>query len=162
MSAVAKGFLCFVVLAVSASATAIVFEQLDFSTPAQEQRYRELVNELRCLVCQNQNLAESEAELAGDLRAQVFTMLQEGAGNEEIIDYMVARYGDFVLYRPPVKTTTIALWVGPFVLVAIALGILFIQITKNRARASPEDLSNSERERLTKILAASADEENGA
>src|SRR5207245_11469173 len=86
--------------------------------PALEQRVMTLAAELRCLVCQNQTLADSNAPLAEDLRNQVREKMRQGASDSEIVDYMVARYGDFVLYRPPVKATTLMLWFGPLLLLA--------------------------------------------
>ena len=88
---------------------------------AQDVRYHQLINELRCLVCQNQTIAESNAPLAVDLREQVKKQLAEGKSNTEITSYLTARYGDFVLYRPPFKANTLLLWAGPFVLLSGAL-----------------------------------------
>ncbi len=107
----------------------------EFENPAQEQRYRHLIKELRCLVCQNENLADSNADLAKDLRGQVYTMIRQGASDQEIVDYMVNRYGDFVLYRPPFKKTTAALWIGPFVILAI--GVLVVILYVRRRRREP-------------------------
>lgn len=90
-------------------------------TAEQERRFQALAHELRCLVCQNQNIAESNAELASDLRIQTRTMLRDGATDTEIRDYMTARYGDFVLYRPPVKPSTYVLWFGPGLILFIAM-----------------------------------------
>jgi len=102
--------------------------------PALEARVMDLATVLRCLVCQNQTLADSNAELAVDLRNQVREQIKAGRSDEQIIDYLVARYGDFVLYRPPVKTTTVLLWAGPFVLLAAGLGGLLLTL-RRRARA---------------------------
>lgn len=93
----------------------------DFENANDAERYRALTNELRCLVCQNQTIADSNADLAVDLREQVAEMIRAGQSNEEIITYLTDRYGDFVLYRPPVKQSTWLLWAGPFILLAIAL-----------------------------------------
>jgi cytochrome c-type biogenesis protein CcmH len=118
-------------------------------TPDIEQRTAALANELRCLVCQNQTLADSNAPLAVDLRNQIREQLKAGASESEIIDFMVARYGDFVLYRPPFKATTLALWVGPFVI--LVLGIALLGRSVARRRAEP-DLSEEERARAAKLL----------
>ena len=99
-------------------------ESREFSTPQMEEDYNALIAELRCLVCQNQNLADSNAELAQDMRAKVYKMLNEGKERKEIADFMVARYGDFVLYRPPVKTSTFLLWFGPLIFLAVAAFIV--------------------------------------
>ena len=100
-----------------------VIEVYDFDSPEKEADYQQLIDELRCLVCQNQNLKDSDAELAQDLRRETYEMLQEGKSRQEVIDFMVARYGDFVLYRPQFKTSTYLLWLGPFALLLIVLAL---------------------------------------
>jgi cytochrome c-type biogenesis protein CcmH len=92
---------------------------LQFATADEERRYQDLIAELRCLVCQNQSLADSDADLAKDLRNQVYELQQAGRSDRDIIDYLVARYGDFVRYRPPFNTATLVLWLGPFLLLAV-------------------------------------------
>jgi cytochrome c-type biogenesis protein CcmH len=96
-----------------------------------------LVLELRCLVCQNQTIADSHADLAQDLRRQVREMLVRGDSDQQILDYMTARYGDFVLYRPPVKSTTALLWYGPAVLLVGGLAALVV-VLRRRSRMSPD------------------------
>jgi cytochrome c-type biogenesis protein CcmH len=103
--------------------------------PVIEARVMSLANELRCLVCQNQTIADSNAALAVDLRNQVRDQVKAGRSNAQIIDYLVARYGDFVLYRPPVKLTTVLLWVGPFVLLLAGLTGLAVTL-RRRARVA--------------------------
>jgi cytochrome c-type biogenesis protein CcmH len=98
--------------------------------PALEARMQRIAVELRCLVCQNQTLADSNAGLAEDLRNEVRAMLREGKSEREIIQYMTDRYGDFVLYRPPVKGTTMLLWFGPGVLLLVGLATLFLVLRK--------------------------------
>ena len=121
--------------------------------PALEQRVMTLAAELRCLVCQNQTIADSSAPLAEDLRNQVRQKMRQGASDSQIIDFMVERYGDFVLYRPPVKATTLLLWFGPLLLVAAGLLVLLRRL---RRRPAPEpELSAAERERARKLLAES-------
>ena len=117
------------VLAQSAS----VQEPLVFESQQQEDRFNQLTLELRCTVCQNQNLADSDAQLAHDLRAKVHEMLMAGNTDEEIKQYMVDRYGDFVLYRPPVQQNTYLLWVGPFVILLIGAIVLRANIKKRTA-----------------------------
>jgi cytochrome c-type biogenesis protein CcmH len=118
--------------------------------PALERRVTELGNELRCLVCQNQTIADSQAPLAVDLRNQIREQLKGGKSEREIKDYMVARYGDFVLYRPPLKASTVALWIGPFVLLVLGAWLLYRRVARRRA---PEpQLSEAERERAAKLL----------
>lgn len=122
------------------SATSLAaIETRQFDNPQQEKDYKELVFELRCLVCQNQNLADSNAELAMDLRDEVFKMLKEGKSKQEILDFMVARYGDFVLYRPPVDRATALLWFGPAIMLAIGLLIIIIFIRRHRNRPGVQD-----------------------
>lgn len=106
----------------------------EFADEATERRYQKLAAELRCLVCQNQSLADSHADLAQDLRDEVYRLLNEGRTDEEIVDFLVARYGDFVLYRPPVSGTTSLLWFGPVLLLA---GAAFAWWRLGRARSGP-------------------------
>jgi len=105
----------------------------EFETTKQQQLYNRLIMELRCLVCQNQNLADSNAELATDLRKKAAEMVQQGKSYDEVIDFMVDRYGDFVIYRPPFKTKTLALWIGPFVLL---LGVMVFAWKRVQQRKS--------------------------
>jgi cytochrome c-type biogenesis protein CcmH len=118
--------------------------------PVLEKRVAGLAAELRCLVCQNQTLADSSAPLAVDLRNQIREQLKGGASERDVIDFLVARYGDFVLYRPPLKATTLALWGGPFVFLVLGLIVLFRRIAR-RPSAAPE-LTAAERERAAKLL----------
>lgn len=121
--------------------------------PAVEARLMALAEELRCLVCQNQTLAASEAELAQDLRREIREMIQAGRSDKEITDYLVERYGDFVLYRPPFKATTVLLWLGPALLVGIGGTVLVTSLRRQRAQVPMEaPLSAEERRRLSKLL----------
>ena len=117
----------------------------DFSSPEKEKTYKQLTYELRCLVCQNQNLADSNADLAKDLREEVFEMVESGKSRQDIIDFMVARYGDFVLYRPPLQANTTFLWIGPFLILVGGIVIAIIFIRRHRLNADdpeqPEDRS---------------------
>ena len=101
--------------------------------PELEARMMRISSELRCLVCQNQTIADSHADLAVDLRQQVREQLQKGQSEQQIIDYMTARYGDFVLYRPPFKSTTVLLWVGPGVMVLVGFAVL-VRVLRRRSR----------------------------
>ena len=140
-------------LALAASAGAIVFEQREFANAGQLERYRTLISELRCLVCQNQNIADSNADLAADLRREVHRMIREGMSNEAIIEFMVARYGDFVLYRPPLKAKTVLLWSGPFVLGIGGIALLILHLRRRHAqRATTPPLDDEERARLQSLL----------
>lgn len=122
-----------------------------FENPQQEEQYNRLIAELRCLVCQNQNLADSNAELAQDLRQEVYEMIQNGATDQEIITFMVARYGDFVLYRPPFKATTAFLWVGPFIILIVGFVILLVFIRKRR-QTSVVELDAAAQARAQQLL----------
>jgi cytochrome c-type biogenesis protein CcmH len=108
----------------------------DFDSPEQEQRYNKLIDELRCLVCQNQNLADSNAELAVDLRRKTYEMVKQDKSEQEIADFMVDRYGDFVLYRPPFNSSTLLLWTGPFIILSIGVALLIRTIRRRRADAT--------------------------
>ena len=98
-------------------------DPLPFANDAEEQRFQHLASELRCLVCQNQNIADSDAGLAKDLRKEVFEMMRAGQSDDEIKRFLTDRYGDFVLYRPPFKSTTLVLWIGPIVILVIGFAI---------------------------------------
>ncbi|MCW8930833.1 MAG: cytochrome c-type biogenesis protein CcmH [Gammaproteobacteria bacterium] len=125
-----------------------------FEDPQVESDYLELSEELRCLVCQNQNLIDSNAELADDLRREVAKMLKEGKKKEQVTDFMVERYGDFVLYNPPVKPQTWLLWGGPFVLMIWGLLAMLKKIKASKIENSAEssELSEEEKEKLQAIL----------
>jgi cytochrome c-type biogenesis protein CcmH len=114
-----------------------------------DKRVTALAHELRCLVCQNQTLADSNAPLAVDLRNQIREQLAAGASEREVVDFMVARYGDFVLYRPPFKATTLALWIGPFVFLLAGAWLLRRLL---RRRAPAPELSEADRARAAKLL----------
>jgi cytochrome c-type biogenesis protein CcmH len=116
-----------------------------------DKRVAALADELRCLVCQNQTLADSNAPLAVDLRNQMREQLASGASEREVREFMVARYGDFVLYRPPFKASTAALWLGPFALLLAGLVVLVRRLRSRRAPEQPA-LSPAERERAAKLL----------
>lgn len=119
----------------------------DFASEEQEVLFNKLSNELRCLVCQNQAIADSNADLAKDLRDEIFGMLQQGKSEEEIIEFMVARYGDFVLYKPPLKPLTWLLWFGP-ALVLIAGFFFVVRIINSQKKAVVAEMSSEEIERL--------------
>jgi cytochrome c-type biogenesis protein CcmH len=120
--------------------------------PVIEQRLNALAEELRCLVCQNESLAGSRAELAQDLRREVRGLLKEGKTDQEAKDFLVSRYGDFVLYRPPVKPTTYLLWIGPFLLLIAGLYAL-IRFLKGRTRDVVDaPLSEAEKKRAEALL----------
>jgi cytochrome c-type biogenesis protein CcmH len=145
----------FVLLVLMAFASLVVAKEATpmAMDPEMEKRVNEISAELRCLVCQNQTIADSHAELAVDLKNQVREMVKTGQTQDEIVDYMVTRYGDFVLYRPPVKPTTMLLWAGPFLLLLIGLTVLVINLRKRTTLVKDDgDLSSEESERLKTLL----------
>jgi cytochrome c-type biogenesis protein CcmH len=124
-------------------------EAYQFESEQMEADYNQLVNELRCLVCQNQNLAGSDADLAKDLRRETYTMLNEGKSPQQVVQFMVERYGDFVLYRPQFKSTTYLLWLGPFLLL---LGVLIWLIRRLRAPATNPEVDSDALARARELL----------
>jgi len=110
-------------------------EYRKFEDPQKEQSYHHIISELRCLVCQNQTIADSNADLAKDLRRQVYEMLQQGKSQQQIIDFMTQRYGDFVLYNPPFKAKTGFLWLGPAVFLLIGLSIVVLLTRRKKTAA---------------------------
>ena len=120
--------------------------------PQVEARLKTLAVELRCLVCQNQTLADSNAPLAEDLRREVREMIVKDMSDQEIINFLVARYGDFVLYRPPLKTTTTLLWVGPFLLLGVGgIGLVFA-LRRRQKKLADVTLSEAEHHRVEQLL----------
>lgn len=120
--------------------------------PVLEKRMIGLAEKLRCLVCQNESLASSHAELAEDLRREVREQMSKGKGDQEILDYLVARYGDFVLYEPPVKSYTVLLWFGPFALLLGGAGMLVYQLRKRRQTVQESELSPEAQQRAASLL----------
>ena len=126
--------------------------------PVHEKRAVQLAEQLRCLVCQNQTIAESGAELAVDLRRQIRDQLREGKSDREIVDFMVQRYGDFVLYQPPLKARTLLLWGGPPMLLLIGAVVLIRNLRERRKRVADRELTGEERERAASLLAGGSKE----
>jgi len=125
------------------STSAVAVEPLEFETPEQEERFDKLAEELRCLVCQNQSLADSDAILARDLRDEVHAMVMQGNTDEEIKSFLVSRYGDFVLYRPPVRKDTLLLWLAPLLLLTGGAVIMAITISRRRVMLAQEALEEA-------------------
>lgn len=138
--------LCLLGLTASASVDLYEFDNLE-----QELRYRALAEELRCLVCQNQNIADSDAGLARDLKDQVVELIKSGRSDAEIKDYLVQRYGDFVLYDPPFKAQTLLLWLGPLVFIVFAIAIVII-INRQKKSAPSYTGTPDDKDDLTRIL----------
>ena len=130
---------------------AFTLEEFSFDDPAQQAEFRGLIDELRCLVCQNESLSASQAELAQDLRREVYDMMRAGKSKAEVVDFLVARYGDFVLYSPPIKPSTYVLWFGP-----LALGLLgavvVLRTIRAKGKGQDADLTEAERQRLAGLL----------
>ena len=127
----------------------------EFRDEAERERYRTLTEELRCPKCQNQNIADSNAPIAMDLRQEIFRMLEEGQSNDQIVDYLVDRYGDFVRYNPPVNAKTLLLWYGPAGMLVIGFGVLGVILIRRRSQnkdRSAAGLSLDEQTRLAVLL----------
>jgi cytochrome c-type biogenesis protein CcmH len=125
--------------------------------PILEQRVMALSQELRCLVCQNETLADSRADLANDLRNQIREQMKAGKSDKEIIAFLTDRYGDFILYRPPVRPTTYLLWFGPFILLVAGLVFLYRHLKARRELIKEEPLSADERQRAEELLRIGSD-----
>ena len=138
-----------ILLCLSAFSVRGSIEAYEFDSPQMEADYNRLINELRCLVCQNQNLAGSDADLARDLRQQTHEMLSEGKTPQQVADFMVARYGDFVLYRPQFKTSTYLLWLGPFAVLVIVLALVSRRL---RAASRPPEVDAAALARARELL----------
>ncbi len=142
-----------ILLFFSLSAVAAPIETFKFDSPETEKIFHKLSEELRCLVCQNQNIAESNADLAKDLRLEIYTMLSAGKTEDEIVDFMVNRYGDYVLYRPPFKPMTWLLWFGP--VIAFVIGLIFVvrYMKSQKMNEQIESLSEEDVERIKNLHA---------
>jgi cytochrome c-type biogenesis protein CcmH len=148
---------CGMALAVLAWPAAADEAQPTLNDPVAAKREVELAKQLRCLVCQNETIADSRAGLAVDLRNKLREQMAAGKSDAEIIAFMTERYGDFVLYRPPLKATTVLLWVGPFLLLAIGI-LIGWRVVRARAKAArPEPLSTADRERAERLLSGEGD-----
>ncbi|HSN20979.1 MAG TPA: cytochrome c-type biogenesis protein [Usitatibacter sp.] len=117
-----------------------------------ERRLKDLGEELRCLVCQNQTIADSQAPLAYDLRNEIRDLVRQGKSDDEIRAYMVARYGDFVLYKPPFKPITVVLWLGPFLLLAVGIVVMGAVLRRRKAARVPPPAGEAERSRIAALL----------
>lgn len=126
--------------------------------PAIEARMLALASQLRCLVCQNESLAASNADLAADLREEIREMMRQGRSDKQIVAFLVERYGDFVLYKPPFMASTVLLWLGPLILL-LAGGALLVRRIRRRAAAPGPELTESERARASQLLESTGDAE---
>ena len=149
-------FVLALVLVLPAQASKI--ETYEFTEADQEEIYKKLIEELRCLVCQNQNLADSNAELAQDMRRKTYELVTAGKNEKEVADYMVQRYGDFVLYKPPMQTNTLLLWAGPFIIFLVGM-IVLVRFIRRKPAAADATLSNEDRARAEQMLSDTGEEE---
>jgi len=131
-------------------------EVMQFDTPDQEATYNKMIDELRCLVCQNQNLADSNAELAVDMRRKTHEMVMQNKSEKEIAAFMVERYGDFVLYRPPLNSNTLLLWTGPFLILIVGVTLL-IRTVLNRRSVTDHDVDDAQLKAAATLLDNSND-----
>ena len=133
----------------------------EFKNDAERDRFRELTKELRCPKCQNQDIADSNAPIATDLRREIFRMLGEGKDNQQIIDFMVDRYGDFVRYKPALTSKTVVLWFGPLALLVggvVVIGVIVVRRRRTARAEASDTLSAEERQRLDTLLDKNKDD----
>ncbi len=151
-----KKLLCGLLLAFGLSGAVLAaIDTYEFKDEGERQRFRQLTEELRCPKCQNQNIADSNAPIAMDLRREIYRMFAEGKSNAEIVDFLVDRYGDFVLYNPPLSSKTLLLWYGPAGLLGLGvltLGVIVWRRRRSVTSATTTELSAEERERLAQLL----------
>ena len=143
-----------------AGAARAAIDTYEFKDEVERERFRSLTEELRCPKCQNQNIADSNAPIATDLRREIYRMLDDGRSDKEIVDFLVMRYGDFVMYKPPLDSRTWMLWYGPFGLLglgAIVLCVLVLRRRKVEKAPAQVALSKAERERLDALLKENRD-----
>lgn len=127
---------CVLAALLVAGAYAESFDIYTFETPEQEARFEALIAELRCPKCQNNNLADSNAPIAKDLRDRTYELVREGRSDEEIVDYLKARYGDFITYKPPFNAVTVLLWTGPFLVLLVAGGVLLVRLRRRKTQSA--------------------------
>jgi cytochrome c-type biogenesis protein CcmH len=147
-----KHIVLIILLALACSGPLVAKEAQPNEDPKLEQRMKALTEQLRCLVCQNETLADSRADLAEDLRQQIREQMRAGKTDQEILAFLTQRYGDFVLYNPPVKPTTYLLWFLPFILLIAGTGMLFRYLKHRRALIKDQPLSAAERKRAEDLL----------
>lgn len=132
-----------------------VTNEFEFGDQVNEQRYLSYIAKIRCLVCQNESLGSSRSDLAIDLRQQIYEMMADGKSNQQISQFLVARYGDFILYQPPVKKTTLLLWLGPFI---VLLTLLLVLVTRiKRMNNAGHELTDEQQQRARSLLSSSSE-----
>ncbi|MBH1929389.1 cytochrome c-type biogenesis protein [Serratia rubidaea] len=144
-------FAAVILAALLSFSAAAAIDTYRFDSVEQEQQYRELTEQLRCPKCQNNSIADSNAIIAADMRAKVYELMMQGQNKQQVIDYMVARYGNFVTYEPPVTPATLILWVGPLLFVLIG-GAVVIMRSRRRVPANNDEFSAQEKQRLAALL----------
>jgi cytochrome c-type biogenesis protein CcmH len=153
-------FLCAFLMLAGPGAIAAI-DPLDFDSVEQQRQYRDLIGEFRCPKCLNQNLAESDAPIAQDLRLAVYELVQEGRSSDEIRRFMQERYGDFVLYNPPLRADTLLLWFGPLALALVGLGVVW-RISRRRGSAESIELDDDARAQVRAMLGGNAGPEGAS
>jgi cytochrome c-type biogenesis protein CcmH len=141
----------FIIFLLMMSGNGFAVDYRQFSNPEQQEIYETLTSELRCLVCQNQTIADSNAELAADLRRQVYEMLEQGKTKQEILQFMTERYGDFVLYKPPFKGKTGILWIAPVIFLLTGLIAVFLFV-RQKKKSSKSEISPEKQEKIRSLL----------
>ncbi|MHA7846028.1 cytochrome c-type biogenesis protein [Serratia sp. D1N4] len=131
---------------------AAAIDTYQFNSVEQEQQYRELTEQLRCPKCQNNSIADSNAIIAADMRTKVYELMMQGQSKQQVVDYMVARYGNFVTYEPPVTPATLILWIGPLLFVLIGGAVVILRTRHRRADTGDENFSEQEQRRLAALL----------
>jgi cytochrome c-type biogenesis protein CcmH len=131
---------------------AAAIDTYQFNSVEQEQQYRELTEQLRCPKCQNNSIADSNAIIAADMRTKVYELMMQGQSKQQVVDYMVARYGNFVTYEPPVTPATLILWVGPLLFVLIGGAVVILRTRHRRADTGDKNFSEQEQRRLAALL----------
>ena len=151
---ISRWVICITILSFSYASSCIAspVDTYVFENPTAKIRYQALVKELRCPKCQNQNLADSNSQIAVDLRDQVYTMINQGQADSEIVSFMVERYGDFVLYRPQVSSLTYILWYGPFILLVLGGLVMFLVLRKKPEQNQQLALTSEQQEKLQQFL----------
>lgn len=155
-----RHFFCMLIFSISCFTQAAI-DTFEFSNEADHLRYKQFIDELRCPTCQNQNLSGSDSIAATDLRKQLYKMIEAGRSDEEIVQYMLDRYGDFILYKPRITSTTIMLWSAPFLFLLIGVIVLIILLNVRKKMKTAHGLSKEEQAQLDALLKASSDETRG-
>lgn len=157
LRAITGGRLLACTLVLWAAAVGAVIETYEFSSPTLEERYHQLSQELRCPKCQNQNIADSNAPIAEDLRGLLYQQLESGATDAQILDDMVARYGEFVRYRPAAEGAALWLWLAPALMLLVGLGVV-VAILRRASGAEPEAMSEDQQQRIDDLLSSDGEQ----